>query len=144
MRDVLDHLNMPKSKKNQEHNNRTVLLGGPDHKDLGFVIHTPIGQWQSSLRVTQQVAVTTSKDILFSIAEPPSTEVDDYIFSLGCTEWPKGRLEKEIAQNKWLVCPADASLIFEVPLADRWRLALLKLGLKVHQLAQVADQDGVH
>ena len=35
-----------------------VFVGGPVQSDRGFVLHEPIGNWQSSLTVTDNVALT--------------------------------------------------------------------------------------
>ncbi|MCC6172009.1 MAG: YqgE/AlgH family protein, partial [Gammaproteobacteria bacterium] len=41
-----------------------VLRGGPVHKDRGFVVHRPGGEWDSSHSVSDAVQVTTSRDVL--------------------------------------------------------------------------------
>ena len=41
-----------------------VHFGGPVQVDRGFVLHRPVGQWQSTLTVQDGIALTTSKDIL--------------------------------------------------------------------------------
>jgi len=46
----------------------TVYFGGPVQTDRGFVLHQPIGEWQSTLSVQDRVGLTTSKDILESMA----------------------------------------------------------------------------
>ncbi|MDF2530199.1 MAG: protein YqgE, partial [Gammaproteobacteria bacterium] len=46
---------------------QTVLAGGPVQPNSGFVLHLPAGQWKSSLLVNDNMAVTTSKDILVAI-----------------------------------------------------------------------------
>ena len=45
-----------------------VLRGGPVHTDRGFVLHTPEGQWESSLPFSARVHLTTSRDILDALA----------------------------------------------------------------------------
>ena len=45
-----------------------IYIGGPVQPDRGFILHSPIGQWSSSLQVNEQIALTTSKDILEAIA----------------------------------------------------------------------------
>ena len=47
---------------------RTVLRGGPVHKDRGFVVHRPGGTWDSSHAVSDAVQVTTSRDVLAAMA----------------------------------------------------------------------------
>ncbi len=38
-----------------------ILCGGPVHSERGFVIHAPEGEWQSSLKMSSEISVTTSK-----------------------------------------------------------------------------------
>ena len=46
-----------------------VYLGGPVQNERGFVIHRPHGQWEAMLEVTDDIGVTSSRDILAAIAE---------------------------------------------------------------------------
>ena len=41
-----------------------VLRGGPVHTDRGFVLHRPGGAWDSTHRISDNVQVTTSRDVL--------------------------------------------------------------------------------
>src|SRR6185295_20335609 len=45
-----------------------VHFGGPVQVDRGFVLHMPLGQWQSTLAVSPGVGLTTPKDILQAVA----------------------------------------------------------------------------
>ena len=45
-----------------------VHFGGPVQVDRGFVSHTPLGEWQSTLAVNPEIGLTTSKDILEAVA----------------------------------------------------------------------------
>ena len=54
--------------------NKPVYQGGPVQTDRGFVIHRPDEQWKSSIIVSDEIGVTTSRDILQSIAEGKGPE----------------------------------------------------------------------
>ena len=43
---------------------RQVLRGGPMQTDRGFVVHRAFGEWDSTLKVSDLIHVTTSRDIL--------------------------------------------------------------------------------
>ena len=58
-----------------------VYSGGPVQTDRGFVLHSPQHGWNSSLQLSQQIMVTTSKDILEAIASNNSPE--KFIITLG-------------------------------------------------------------
>ena len=112
---------------------RQVYLGGPVHTDRGFVLHRPAQTWQSSISVTAEVAVCTSRDILEAIArgEGPS----DTLVALGYAGWSAGQLEAEIAQNAWLSGPADLDIVFKIPAEQRWQRAAALLGVDLHYIS---------
>ena len=43
---------------------RPVHFGGPVQVDRGFVLHRPLGNWQSTLAINDGLGLTTSKDVL--------------------------------------------------------------------------------
>jgi putative transcriptional regulator len=47
---------------------RPVLEGGPVAPDRGFVLHSPLPGYESSLEVGEDIMVTTSRDVLAEIA----------------------------------------------------------------------------
>ena len=44
-----------------------VHFGGPVQVDRGFVLHRPLGNWQSTLAVSDDIGLTTSKDVLEAV-----------------------------------------------------------------------------
>jgi len=113
--------------------NFTVLCGGPVHPERGFVIHTPGGEWRSTLEMTSEISVTTSRDILEAIAQNQGPQ--DAIISLGYASWTAGQLEQEIVNNYWLTCPAEKQILFELPYAERWHAAMKLLGIDISKLS---------
>lgn len=105
-----------------------VLVGGPAQPEYGFIVHSPIGNWKSSIIVSDEVAVTISKDILTAIAQNKGPEMS--LFALGYAEWAPGQLEKELANNVWLTAPATQEILFVTPLEQRWKKAAEMTGLK--------------
>jgi len=113
-----------------------VHFGGPVQTDRGFVLHAPPGQWQSTLRVNDEIALTTSKDILEAVARG---EGPDKIFiTLGYAGWAPGQLEHEMSLNAWLSVPAESSLIFDLPLESRFDAAMHLLGIDAINLSDDA------
>lgn len=106
---------------------RTVLLGGPVHQDHGFILHQERGNWRSTLSVTDNIYVSTSKDILTSLAE--GTGPKHYKISLGYAGWEAGQLEQELLKNTWLTVPADHHIIFNTAEKDMYQAALKLLGI---------------
>jgi putative transcriptional regulator len=110
-----------------------VYSGGPVQTDRGFVLHSPQTGWNSSLQLSEQIMVTTSKDILEAIASNNSPE--KFIITLGYSGWTAGQLEQELLQNSWLTIPADPELLFNTPSHLRWEKAAEKLGVDMRQVS---------
>jgi putative transcriptional regulator len=110
-----------------------VYSGGPVQTDRGFVLHSPQPGWNSSLKLSEQIMVTTSKDILEAIASNKSP--DKFMITLGYSGWTAGQLEQELSQNSWLTIPADPELLFNTPAHLRWEKAAEKLGIDMRQVS---------
>jgi len=110
-----------------------ILTGGPVQTDRGFILHSPLGQWESSLQVTDKIAVTTSQDIMLAIANNKGPY--HCLIALGYAGWGPGQLEYEISQNTWLSCPATEEIIFNTPIEKRWKAAALLLGIDLQLLS---------
>lgn len=108
-----------------------VYHGGPVHTDRGFVIHRPAREWNSTITVTPEVAVSTSRDILEAMSQGQGPQ--DALVALGYAGWGAGQLEAEMAQNAWLSGPADLDIIFSTPATARWQRAadLIGIDLKI-------------
>lgn len=115
---------------------QTVYMGGPVQRERGFVLHTPEGEWDSSLQVSEAVSVTTSRDILAAIARGEGPR--HYLVALGYAGWEAGQLEEELAQNAWLNGPADADIIFRRDSQERWQAAAALLGVDLTLLSSDA------
>jgi len=115
---------------------QTVYMGGPVDQGRGFILHRPAGNWSSSLKVKNDVALTTSKDILQAIANNQGPE--DCIVTLGYAGWSAGQLEQEMANNTWLNCPADEQIIFNTPVEERWKAAAKLIGVDLSLLSNDA------
>ena len=103
-----------------------VLFGGPVQTERGFVLHSPIGSWQSSLVVDDELALTTSKDVLVAVSEARGPE--RMLVSLGYSGWEKGQLEEELAANAWLTVAVDPAVLFALPADARYDAAIALLG----------------
>lgn len=117
--------------------NLPVLFGGPVQTDRGFVLHRPVGRWQSTLVVNEHVGLTSSRDILQAVAE--TGQPHDLMVTLGYSGWSAGQLEHELAQNAWLTVAAELPILFELPYEERLASALDLLGVS---LTNLADQVG--
>ncbi|MDR1935275.1 MAG: YqgE/AlgH family protein [Candidatus Accumulibacter sp.] len=117
--------------------NLPVFFGGPVQTDRGFVLHRPLGAWQSTLAVNAEIGLTTSRDVLQAAGQ--AGHPSDMVVALGYSGWAGGQLEHEIGQNAWLTVPADPRVLFELPYEERLASALELLGV---DLANLAGQAG--
>ncbi len=129
--EILEHIKVQES--DPETRRIPVHLGGPVQQDRGFVLHTPLGEWEATLKVTDRIGVTSSIDILKAIATDAGPE--NSLIALGYAGWGAGQLEQEMADNTWLSCPADPEILFNTPDAARWKAAASSLGIDLDLLS---------
>ena len=134
--ELLDQLKLPHEPG--ELADQPVLRGGPVSTDRGFVLHRPLREFESTLRLSETLHITTSRDVLAALAQGAGPA--QAVVAVGYAGWEAGQLEEEIRQNAWLTAPMDDRLVFEVPHAERWQAAARLLGIDLAQLAPVAGR----
>jgi putative transcriptional regulator len=115
---------------------RPVLRGGPMQTDRGFVVHRAGGEWDSTLKVSNTIHVTTSRDILAAMARGQGPE--EAVVALGYAGWDGGQLEDEIRANAWLSAPVEAAIIFDLPFESRWHAAGRLLGVELSRISPIS------
>ena len=120
---------------------KPVLYGGPVQPERGFVLHERSGEWDSTLSIAENTALTTSKDILESVAI--GTGPTKMLLALGYAGWTAGQLEQEIAANSWLSVQAKDGetlhkILFECKAEDKLNASLALLGVNPAMLSDVA------
>ena len=111
-----------------------VHFGGPVEHGRGFVLHSKdyIAE-DSTLEVNDEFGMTATLDILEDISQ--GNGPDACLLALGYAGWGPGQLEDEIRANGWLTCDADAALIFSANNQDKWREAIVSLGIDPRMLS---------
>ncbi len=115
---------------------QVVYLGGPVQPERGFIVHRPLGDWDATLKITDDIGVSSSRDILAAIAE--GTGPQRSLIALGYAGWGAGQLEQEMVQNAWLSGPADERILFALPVEQRWSAAAQLLGVDLNLLSSDA------
>ncbi len=105
----------------------TVHYGGPVQPGQGFMLHSPDVLVESSLAVTDSVAMTTRSEMLRRIAQGDGPARSLFIF--GYAGWAPGQLEMEIRQGAWLVIPSEEALVFAEEPERTWERAVARRGL---------------
>lgn len=115
---------------------RPVMYGGPLAEDRGFVLHTPQPDFGSSVAISAECMMTTSRDVLETLGTKDQPK--DVLVTLGYCSWDAGQLEQELLDNAWLTVEADANLLFHTPISERWVNAAKKLGVDIRNMATSA------
>jgi len=111
----------------------SIFLGGPVHEQAGFILHSPEGEWESSIRINQHLCLTSSKDILFAMGEGVGPKKTSLL--LGYAGWGAGQLEAEIMSNSWLTAPVTSEILFDIPADKRWYAAAQSIGVDLSKLS---------
>ena len=129
--EIFEHLEITPCK---DFSGEAVMAGGPVQIDHGFVLHRNCSAtWESSLKVTAEITLTTSCDILRAIAngEGPA----DRLIALGYAGWAAGQLEQELSDNSWLTLPANSDIIFRTSPKQRLDAAAALLGIDMNLIS---------
>jgi len=110
-----------------------VLSGGPISQQRGFVLHSSQTGWTSSLALSKDLMITTSKDILLALGTEKAPE--QFMVTLGYAGWGPGQLEQELQANSWLTTPADSNILFDTPIEQRWKKATENMGIDLAHLS---------
>ena len=118
--------------------NYPIFDGGPVETDRGFILHSPVGEWESTLTVTKDIGLTMSQDIIQAIADGYDSDnkpPDNFIITLGYAGWSEDQIEYEISENVWLNVPASSEILFHTSMEKRWSAAAALLGINLEQLS---------
>lgn len=120
---------------------RLVHFGGPVQVERGFVLHSPATEFNTTMELSEGLAMTSSKDILEAAARDEAPQ--EMFIALGYTGWSAGQLEEEIQANAWLTLPLEDNqqlhkLIFKLPNDDKLSWAMQQLGVDFATLSEVA------
>lgn len=110
-----------------------IYTGGPVEPERGFVLHPKSNHRFEGTVDLSDLYITSSQDILFSIAEDKNPE--KCLIALGYAGWGAGQLEQELLDNSWLTCPFHSDILFETPVEQRVDVALSQLGINLSSLS---------
>lgn len=112
---------------------RPVMLGGPVGPEKGFVLHNSGHNYEHSIRISDDIQLTFSRDVLDAMAAGNGPEKS--LVALGYAGWQPGQLEQEIRANSWLSVPANPNIVFDIPFEQRWAAAAEILGIDISRMA---------
>ena len=109
-----------------------VHEAGPLDSFRGFVLHEADKVYDSTMCVSKDIHLTTSKDILELLAEGKGPE--RFLLLLGYAGWDAGQLEQELMENDWILGQSNQKLVFDTPIEEQWALAAKNIGFERSQL----------
>lgn len=110
-----------------------IMEGGPVDNDRLFFLHDSGHEFESTYQVSEDLALTTSTDLVDTLVD--GTGPQPLLAVLGYAGWDAGQLEKEIAEDVWLLSPASKEVIFETPYPQRSMVAASTMGVDLNLLA---------
>jgi putative transcriptional regulator len=117
-----------------------VLFGGPVEVERGFVVHTAdFASPPATLAIAGDLALTATREVLEAMADLQRAPRHS-LLALGYAGWGAGQLDYELAQNAWLTCDPDETLLFGQDHEAKWTMALAKLGIEPHRLSGEAGR----
>ncbi|MBM4135437.1 MAG: YqgE/AlgH family protein [Nitrospira sp.] len=114
-----------------------VFYGGPVKPEQGYILYTPVSSYNPSIKINDDLALTTSRGILIDIAAGKGPK--QFLFALGFAGWSPGQLEYELMTDGWLVAPMNNKIIFDMPVSERWKAAADSIGV---DLTRLVDRQG--
>lgn len=111
-----------------------VHYGGPVEHGRGFVLHSrDYAAGDGTLTVNEEFGMTSTLDILEDISLGIGPKA--CLLALGYAGWGPGQLEDEIRDNGWLICDADAALVFSEDHEGKWNAAMQRIGIDPRMLS---------
>ena len=108
-----------------------VFYGGPVKPERGYMLYTPEGSYYTSIKVSNGIALTTTKEILIDVAAGKGPK--KFLFALGYAGWASGQLEYELMTDSWLVAPMNNKILFDIPVTERWKAAADLIGVDLNR-----------
>ncbi|SQI21082.1 Protein yqgE [Salmonella enterica subsp. arizonae] len=93
---------------------KAVMLGGPLAEDRGFILHTPPSRFASSIRISDNTVITTSRDVLETLGT--EQQPSDVLVALGYASWDKVNLSKNCSITPGLPRPPISIFYSKPPL----------------------------
>jgi len=138
IRDVLEDIRLSPNREQLNQLPEQYLVsyeGGPVDLFRGFVLHDSWHTYESTMQITTELHLTTSRDVLEDISQGNGPEY--FMFILGYTGWSSGQLEQELMDNDWLIVDSSQHLVFQVAAEHRWVLGAQSMGVHKSHLSSL-------
>ena len=113
--------------------------GGPVEQDKLFFLHNAADSFESTFKVSPELGLTTSRDIIDQLHEGRSPK--SLMAILGYAGWGPQQLEKELGENTWLITPVDLQIVFHEEPEHRAAAAASQFGVDLNLIGLEAGHD---
>ena len=115
-----------------------IYFGGPVETERGFILHSADYSSENSTSINSEISMTASTEILQALID--GNGPNKSIVALGYAGWGPGQLDTEIQSNAWLSVESDLELVFSAKTAEKWDMALEKIGVNPALLSTEAGR----
>ena len=102
----------------------------------GFILHSSDYKSKNTVKVSKNVKLTCSTEILSDIAKNKGP--NKYFISLGYSGWGPGQLEDEIKKNSWININEELDLLFNLDSDKKWTSAIKKTGIDFSKFSNIS------
>jgi len=113
-------------------NDLPLLIGGPVEPERGWILTTTAPEVEHKA-LGSSLYLTASPALLRAALERNPAPRRTLVLA-GYAGWEAGQLDEELAESAWLIAPLDLDLIFEIPPAISWEMAIRRIGADPHAL----------
>jgi putative transcriptional regulator len=117
----------------EQPNAMPLLLGGPVEPQRGWILTAQPPEEVEARALGANLFLSASPALLRRVLQAKPFPRRTLVLA-GYAGWGPGQLDEELAQSAWLTAPVDLDLIFEIPSAVAWDMAIRRLGADPHAL----------
>jgi putative transcriptional regulator len=121
-------------------NDLPLLIGGPVEPQRGWILTTQMPDDIEHRELGAGLYLSASPVMLRRALTARPLPKRTHVLA-GYAGWGAGQLDEELADSAWLILPVALDLIFEIPAAASWEMAIRRLGADPHALQM---GQGVH
>jgi putative transcriptional regulator len=117
----------------QNANDLPLLIGGPVEPQRGWILTAQPPDDAEHRTLGAGLYLSASPLLLRRVLTMRPLPKRTHVLA-GYAGWGPGQLDEELNQSAWLIMPVELDLIFEIPAASSWEMAIRRLGADPHLL----------
>ncbi len=121
-----------------------VSMGGPVEQNNLFYLHTRGDVLRNSRVLCNNLCIGGNFQELKSAIENEQISEQEVRFFIGYSGWSEGQLEQELAENSWIVAPANIEKVMQNQSEELWKESLKALGQEFAILANFPEDPSLN